>query len=171
VFILPFIFVNMFCAWVSDIIWLFFNLTPPSHPASAAICPCEDAGGERRDEENEDRTSGCDHGNGIIVRSPLALFIFASFSRHSRAIARYKQMQQETQEYFMKLPPITIIFCHQTLSLKLTHNSTTAPSQLIYALLISVAPDRYVAELNEAARRREAKHKERLQQVQSSISS
>lgn len=37
--------------------------------------------------------------------------------------------------------------------------------------LTTVAPGSYVAELNEAARRREAKHKVRLQQLQSSISS
>ncbi len=87
--------------------------------------------------------------------SPLALPLRITYcfflplghgGRHSCLNRSYKQMQQETQEYFMKCPP---------------------PAIRIASALIT---NRYVSELNDAARRREVKHKDRLQQVQLSIS-
>lgn len=100
---------------------------------------------------------------------------------YSLLIGSYKQMQQETQEYFMKSPPFSTFF-----NIFLLISSVQPPGQINCSLRLSQPmtvkhitivflktedSDRYVAELNEAARRREAKHKDRLQQVQSSISS
>jgi hypothetical protein len=81
----------------------------PSQPDSVAFCPCKDAVCKRRNQENEDRASGCHLRNGIIVRSPLALFKFAAFLWKSHEIGRYKQMQRETQEYFMTLAFFSVI--------------------------------------------------------------
>ena len=59
-----------------------FSSPPPSAPippAADAICSRKDASSQRRHEENEERTLGCYHRNGSIVRPLLSLLPFRIF--------------------------------------------------------------------------------------------